>query len=87
MEQIYDALSMNREILAAEYVGFLRWAVPVLSLLLLVAGGISLFVLPIDQYPSITPPTVQVSAIYPGANAETIVKITTSARSIIARCG
>ena len=46
----------------------------VLSLLLLVAGGISLFVLPIDQYPSITPPTVQVSAVYPGANAETIAQ-------------
>lgn len=46
----------------------------VLSLLLLVAGGVSLFVLPIDQYPSITPPTVQVTAMYPGANAETIAQ-------------
>ena len=46
----------------------------VLSLLLLVAGGVSLFVLPIDQYPSITPPTVQVNAVYPGANAETIAQ-------------
>lgn len=46
----------------------------VLSLLFLVAGGVSLFVLPIDQYPSITPPTVQVTAVYPGANAETIAQ-------------
>ena len=46
----------------------------VLSLLLIVAGGAALFVLPIDQYPSITPPTVQVNAIYPGANAETIAQ-------------
>ena len=46
----------------------------VLSLLLLVAGGVSIFVLPIDQYPSITPPTVQVTALYPGANAETIAQ-------------
>ena len=46
----------------------------VLSLLLLVAGGAALFVLPIDQYPSITPPTVQVTAVYPGANAETIAQ-------------
>lgn len=46
----------------------------VLSLLLIVAGGASLFVLPIDQYPSITPPTVQVTAVYPGANAETIAQ-------------
>lgn len=46
----------------------------VLSLLLLVGGLVSLFVLPIDQYPSITPPTVQVTAVYPGANAETIAQ-------------
>lgn len=46
----------------------------VLSLLLLVAGAVALFVLPIDQYPSITPPTVQVTAVYPGANAETIAQ-------------
>ncbi len=46
----------------------------VLSLLLLVGGGICLFILPIDQYPDITPPTVQVTASYPGANAETIAQ-------------
>ena len=46
----------------------------VLSLLLLVAGCAALFVLPIDQFPSITPPTVQVTAMYPGANAETIAQ-------------
>ena len=46
----------------------------VLSLLLLIAGLVSLFVLPIDQYPAITPPTVQVNAVYPGANAETIAQ-------------
>ena len=46
----------------------------VLSLLLLIGGGICLFILPIDQYPSITPPTVQVTATYPGANAETIAQ-------------
>lgn len=46
----------------------------VLSLLLLVAGGVSIFLLPIDQFPTITPPTVQVTAVYPGANAETIAQ-------------
>lgn len=46
----------------------------VLSLLLLAGGGICLFILPVDQYPSITPPTVQVTASYPGANAETIAQ-------------
>ena len=46
----------------------------VLSLLMLVAGMVALFVLPIDQYPSITPPTVQVNAVYPGASAQTIAQ-------------
>lgn len=44
----------------------------VLALLFIVAGLISLNVLPIAQYPDITPPTVQVSATYPGANAQTV---------------
>ena len=35
MEAIISTLSMNREVLAAEYIGFLRYAVPVLTLLLL----------------------------------------------------
>lgn len=46
----------------------------VISLLMIVGGGICLFTLPVDQYPSITPPTVQVTASYPGANAETIAQ-------------
>lgn len=46
----------------------------VLSLLLLVGGIVALFVLPVDQYPAITPPTVQVTAVYPGANAQTIAQ-------------
>ncbi|HXT57408.1 MAG TPA: efflux RND transporter permease subunit, partial [Pirellulales bacterium] len=35
-------------------------------------GGIALFTLPIAQYPEITPPTVEVSANYPGANAQVV---------------
>lgn len=46
----------------------------VLSLLLIVAGLVTLNILPIAQYPEITPPTVQVSAVYPGANAQTIAQ-------------
>lgn len=46
----------------------------VLSLLLLVGGIVALFVLPVDQYPAITPPTVQVTVVYPGANAQTIAQ-------------
>ena len=35
-------------------------------------GGIALFALPVTQYPEITPPTVEVSASYPGANAQVL---------------
>jgi multidrug efflux pump subunit AcrB len=44
----------------------------VISLVILLAGGISITLLPIAQYPQITPPTVQVSAFYPGANANVV---------------
>ncbi len=46
----------------------------VLSIIVTLAGGIALFTLPIAQYPEITPPTVEVSAVFPGANAEEVVK-------------
>ena len=46
----------------------------VLALVMVLAGGITLFTLPIAQYPEITPPTVQVTAFYPGADAETIAE-------------
>jgi multidrug efflux pump len=41
----------------------------VLSILLTLAGGVAVFALPVAQYPEIAPPTVEVSAVYPGANA------------------
>src|SRR5213592_538361 len=44
----------------------------VLSIVITLAGLISVFTLPIAQYPEITPPTVEVSAIYPGANAQVV---------------
>lgn len=46
----------------------------VLALVMVLAGGITLFTLPIAQYPEIAPPTVQVTAFYPGADAETIAE-------------
>ena len=46
----------------------------VLSLVAIIAGSIAVFTLPIAQYPQIAPPTVTVSATYPGANAETVAK-------------
>src|SRR3954451_6399381 len=44
----------------------------VLSIVITLAGGIAVFTLPVAQYPEITPPTVEVSAIYPGANAQVV---------------
>ncbi|WP_046403646.1 multidrug efflux RND transporter permease subunit [Odoribacter sp. N15.MGS-14] len=44
----------------------------VLSILIVIAGLVSLRSLPVEQYPTITPPTVVVRASYPGANASTI---------------
>ena len=44
----------------------------VLSIIITLAGGIALFTLPVAQYPEITPPTVEVSAYYPGANAQVV---------------
>ena len=46
----------------------------VLALLIVVAGLVTLNMLPVAQYPDITPPTVQVNAAYPGANAETVAQ-------------
>ncbi|MQB14574.1 AcrB/AcrD/AcrF family protein [Pseudomonas lactis] len=44
----------------------------VLSLLILIAGAISLFQLPISEYPEVVPPTVVVRANFPGANPKVI---------------
>lgn len=44
----------------------------VLSILIVLVGIIGLTMLPIDQYPQITPPVVQISASYPGASALTV---------------
>ena len=44
----------------------------VLSLLLVLTGGIAYTTLPVSQYPDIVPPTVVVTAIYPGANPQTL---------------
>jgi HAE1 family hydrophobic/amphiphilic exporter-1 len=44
----------------------------VLSIVLLIVGGIAYFQLPVAQYPEIAPPTIVVRASYPGADAETI---------------
>ncbi|MGB1025590.1 MAG: efflux RND transporter permease subunit, partial [Rhodospirillaceae bacterium] len=44
----------------------------VLSILLMVVGAISYLVLPVAQYPEVVPPTISVTAQYPGANADVV---------------
>jgi len=46
----------------------------VISVLLVLLGIVSLLGLPITQFPDIAPPTVQVTAAYPGANAEVVAR-------------
>lgn len=46
----------------------------VISVVIVLLGGIALVSLPIEQFPSIAPPTVEVTTSYPGANAETVQK-------------
>jgi multidrug efflux pump len=44
----------------------------VISVVITLAGGVAVWTLPVAQYPEITPPTVLVTALYPGANAQTV---------------
>ncbi|WP_043530093.1 efflux RND transporter permease subunit [Litchfieldella xinjiangensis] len=46
----------------------------VLAIILTIIGVMSMRVLPIEQYPSVVPPTVSVQASFPGANAETVAQ-------------
>jgi hydrophobic/amphiphilic exporter-1 (mainly G- bacteria), HAE1 family len=46
----------------------------VIAIVTVLIGAVALYGLPIEQYPEITPPTVQVRAVYPGANAEVVSK-------------
>lgn len=47
----------------------------VISIIIVLIGGISYFTLPVAQYPQIAPPTIVVSANYPGANAQTVADV------------
>ncbi|OAG78761.1 RND efflux system, inner membrane transporter CmeB [Acetobacter malorum] len=44
----------------------------VISLIIMLVGGLSIFRLPIAQYPSIAPPQIAISVTYPGASADTV---------------
>src|SRR5690606_7861053 len=57
----FSHLFINRPIFAA-----------VLSILILLVGGLAYFSLPTSQFPDVAPPTIEVTASYPGANAKTL---------------
>lgn len=44
----------------------------VIALVIMLAGGLSILKLPINQYPSIAPPAVAIQVSYPGASAQTV---------------
>ncbi|MGD0412632.1 MAG: efflux RND transporter permease subunit [Verrucomicrobiota bacterium] len=44
----------------------------VIAIILMVAGALAIHTLPISQYPPIAPPSIAISALYPGASAETV---------------
>jgi multidrug efflux pump len=44
----------------------------VIALFILVLGSVAITKLPISQYPTVAPPTIVVSAVYPGASAQTL---------------
>ncbi len=50
----------------------------VIALIMMLIGGVSIFGLPISQYPNIVPPTIQVSTRYPGASATLVQQLVAS---------
>jgi hydrophobe/amphiphile efflux-1 (HAE1) family protein len=46
----------------------------VLSLLILIAGTVAIAVLPVARFPEVTPPVIQITAVYPGADAQTVAE-------------
>ena len=46
----------------------------VVAIIITLVGAISYLFLPVSQYPEVVPPTVQVTATYPGASAETVAE-------------
>jgi multidrug efflux pump subunit AcrB len=44
----------------------------VIAIIMMVAGGLAIYSLPISQYPPIAPPSIAIDSFYPGASAETV---------------
>src|ERR1700733_6581363 len=51
----------------------------VISLVILMVGTLAILNMPVSQYPNITPPTVQITSNFTGADAETVEQTTTTA--------
>jgi len=50
----------------------------VISIVILILGGFAMLSLPIERYPEIAPPQVTISAVYPGANSQTVAETVAS---------
>ncbi len=59
----FSRFFINRPIFAA-----------VLSIVILIAGGVSMFGLPVSEYPDVVPPSIVVRAVYPGANPRVLAE-------------
>ena len=44
----------------------------VIAIIIMLAGGLALFKLPVSMYPNVAPPAVEISATYPGASAKVV---------------
>jgi len=44
----------------------------VIAIVIMLSGGLAILSLPVEQYPRIAPPTIQVTTVYPGASAQTV---------------
>jgi len=47
----------------------------VIAIIIMLAGGLAIMKLPVAQYPTIAPPAIQITAMYPGADAKTVQEI------------
>ena len=56
---------------SAFFIGRPKFAL-VISIVLTMAGGLSIYLLPVTEYPTISPPSIRVSGVYPGASAEVV---------------
>src|SRR3977135_2963465 len=51
---------------------FIHRQLSAIVILMMLAGALSIFSMPIEQYPTIAPPSIQITSTYPGASAQTV---------------